>query len=345
MKNIITLSVSLVIGTAAAFADDVQTLMVQRGACLLDESFAGSLDTNKWKVAIGAWTIENGALAGTERPADHHAAVMKTPFPCIAGVAQFSFMIKGDSRIHLALNDAGGHNSYIQIRPSSLVMYKNADRKDPRSYSPILDETGATFAPDTWHTMIVELNGEEMLARVDDAIFVCGSHPGINKEKTDLLFAVTGAALFDNVKLWSATPSPSWPAEKAKLMARQAARLTIDRSGDPQGAYMAAEVKARDHLMKSDEKFKSLVDARGCAMEALAKAFPVVNRKGPKADAEKKRLASGDAKYKQLMKDVQMAQKNERDYLLAQAPEVKKAWEAFIAANQAKAKAAAAAKK
>ena len=108
---------------------------------------------------------------------------------------------------------------------------------------------------------------------------------------------------------------------------------------------MAAEVKARDRLMKSDEKFKSLVDARGTAMEALAKAFPVVNRKGPKADAEKKRLAAEDAKYKELMKDVQMAQKAERDYLFVQAPEVKKSWDTLIAANQAKAKAAAAEKK
>jgi|GEM_PF-1756413 len=345
MKNIITLSVSLFIGTAAAFAGDVQTLMVQRGAPLLDESFAGGLDTNKWKVAIGAWKIENGALAGTERPADHHAAVIKSPFSSITAVAQFSFMIKGDSMFQFSLNDAGGHNSRIQVRANSLIMRKDASRKDPRTYSPILDETCAALTPDTWHTMIVELNGAEILARVDDALFVCGSHPGINKEKTDLAFPVTGAVLFDNVKIWSATPSPSWPAEKAKLLARQAARPAIDRSGNPQDAYMAAEVKARDHLIQSDAKFKSLVDARACAMEILAKAFPVVNRKGPKADVEKKRLASGDAKYKQLVKDVQMAQKNERDYLFAQAPEVKKAWEAFAAANQAKAKAAATAKK
>ncbi|MCX7008613.1 MAG: hypothetical protein NTY53_15400 [Kiritimatiellaeota bacterium] len=108
---------------------------------------------------------------------------------------------------------------------------------------------------------------------------------------------------------------------------------------------MAAEVKARDRLMKSDEQFVALVDVRACAMEALAKAFPVVNRKDAKADAEKKRLAQEDAKYKQLQKTVQAAQKNERDYLLAQAPEAKTIWTALMAANQAKAKAAAAAKK
>ena len=50
------------------------------------------------------------------------------------------------------------------------------------------------------------------------------------------------------------------------------------------------------------------------------------------------RLASDDAQYKQLMADLRLAQKNEREYLFAQAPEIKQAWEAFAAPNQAKAK-------
>ncbi len=231
MNNITTLTASLLIGTAAALAGDVQPLMVQHGACLLDETFAGGLDTNKWKVAIGAWQIENGVLAGTERPSDHHAAVIKTPFTNVTAVVQFSFMLKGDSGFHFSLNHPGGHNSRITVRANSIVMRKDLDKKDPRSYAPLLDEAGASLAPNKWRTMIVELSGAEMLARVDDAIFLYGSHPGINREKSDFGFPVMGAAQFDNVKIWAATPSPDWPAEKAKLLARQSARPVIDRSG------------------------------------------------------------------------------------------------------------------
>jgi hypothetical protein len=345
MKNITTLTVSLMIGTAAAFASDIQPLMVQRGACLLDETFASGLDTNKWKVAVGAWQVENGVLAGTERPSDHHAAVIKTPFTNITAVVQFSFMLKGDSGFHFSVNDPGGHNSRISVRANSIVMRKDLDKKDPRSYAPLLDEAGASLAPDKWHTMIVELNGAEMLARVDDTIFLYGSHPGINREKSDFGFPVMGAAMFDNVKIWSAAPSPDWPAEKAKLLARQASRPAIDRSGNPTEAFQVAEGKARDRLMKSDAKFVALVDARAAVQEAIAKAFPVVKRKGAKADAEKKRLASEDAKYKKLTADLRVAQKNEREYLFAQAPDAKKAWEAFVAANRAKAKGKTAAKR
>jgi hypothetical protein len=345
MNNITTLTVALIIGTASALAGDIQPLMVQRGACLLDETFSGSMDTNKWKAAIGAWQIENGVLAGTERPSDHHAAVIKTPFTNTTAVVQFAFMLKGDSSFHFSVNDPSGHNSRITVRANSVAMRKDLDKKDPRSYAPVLDETGASLAPDKWHTMIVELNGAEMLARVDDALFLYGSHPGINKEKRDFGFPVIGSALFDNVKFWNATPSPDWPAEKSKLLARQAARPAVDRSANPTEAFQVAEGKARDRLMKSDPKFVTLVDARAAIQEAIAKAFPVVKRKGAKADAEKKRLASEDAKYKKLTADLRVAQKNEREYLFAQAPEAKKAWETFAAANQAKAKGKAAAKK
>ena len=251
MKILATFVVSVLL-TASARAADVPPLMLERGSSVLDESFDGALDANKWTVAIGAWKVENGVLAGAERPADHHPAVIKTPFTNVTAIVQFSFLLKGESSFHFSLNDAGGHNSRVVVRNNSVAMRKDLDKKDPRSFAPLLDETGAAIAPDTWHTMIVELNGPEMLVRVDEGIFVYGSHPGINKEKKELGFPVIGAAPFDNVKVWNATPSPNWPAEKAKLVARMAARPAVDRSGNPAEAFQVAEGKAREGLMKSD---------------------------------------------------------------------------------------------
>ena len=126
------------------------------------------------------------------------------------------------------------------------------------------------------------------------------------------------------MRIWSATPSPAWPAEKAKLLARQAARPALDRSGNPTEAFQVAEVKARDRLMKSDAKFNALVDARVTIQQAIAKAFPVVNRKGPKADAEKKRLASEDAQYRKLTTDLRLAQKKDASISSPRPPRSRK---------------------
>jgi hypothetical protein len=175
---------------------------------------------------------------------------------------------------------------------------------------------------------------------VDDSLFLLGSHPGINKAKKDFGFPVNGTVLFDNVKIWEASPSPAWREARAKLVARQAARPAPDRSGNLAEAWQVAEVKARDRLIKADAQFKALVDARAAIVAAIAKAYPVVNRKGQKADDEKKRLANEDDRYKRMTVELRAAQKKERDYLFAQDPEAKKAFEAFAAANQARAKAA-----
>jgi hypothetical protein len=100
-------------------------------------------------------------------------------------VVQFSFLLKGQSAFHFSVNDPSGHNCRISVHANSAIMRKDLDKKDPRSYAPVLDETGAALAPDTWHTMLVELNGEDMLARIDDAVFLYGTHPGINREKKE----------------------------------------------------------------------------------------------------------------------------------------------------------------
>lgn len=340
MKLRISLTILVLLGSVASFAADISPLMVQRGDLLLEESFSGSLDPDRWKVAIGDWKIENGVLAGTERPADHHAAVIKTPFTQVVAVVQFSFQFQGSSSLHFSINDAGGHNSRVSIRGDAVMMRKDLDKKDPASFSALLDESGAALAPGAWHTMVVELNGAEMLARIDDKVFVYGSHPGINREKSDFGFPVMGAALFDDVKIWSATPSPAWAQEKEKLLARKGTRPAVDRSGNPAEAFQVAEVQARARLLQADPAFAALVEARAAIQQAIAKQYPVVNRKGPKAEAEKKRLASEDAPYKKLTTELRLAQKKERDRLFEQAPEAKQAWDTFAAA-QAKARAAA----
>ncbi|MCX7008612.1 MAG: hypothetical protein NTY53_15395 [Kiritimatiellaeota bacterium] len=132
VKSYWGIPVAAFVSLATALAGEAQPLMVQRGASWLDESFTGALDTNKWKVAIGSWKVENGTLVGTERPEDHHPAVIKTPFTNITAMAQFSFMLKGDARLHFGLNDAGGHNSSIQIRPDAARHQSGENRSGSR---------------------------------------------------------------------------------------------------------------------------------------------------------------------------------------------------------------------
>lgn len=334
MKNIII----LILFPLAVCAAEVKPLMLERASVLLDDSFAASLDTNRWTIAIGAWSVSNGVLVGAEREADHHAAVVKTAFTNVSAVIQFRFMLKGKSSFSLSVNDETGHNSRVTVSALDTTLRKDADKKDVRTFSAVLDNAGSGLAPDTWYTMTVEMHRDEVLARIGDAIVLLGSHPGINRDKKDFGFPVSGEVHFDDVKVWLGKESTQWQSEKQKLAATITARPKADYTGNPQAAYAIAESKARLRLMNTDAKFKALVDARAEIAGSLTKKFPVINQKSDKAKNEVKRLAKEDETYKKMTADLRKAQADERAYLLAQDKEAKALSDA-IAATRAKASA------
>ncbi|MEK6796767.1 MAG: hypothetical protein AABZ39_18465 [Spirochaetota bacterium] len=317
-------------------AADVKPLMLERGAPIIEESFAKGLDTNRWSVAIGSWRAENGVLIGKEQEDDHHAAVVKTAFSNITAVMQFNFMLKGTASFSFSINDASGHNSRVTVSAIDTTLRKDADKKDARTFSVVLDNAGSALKPDVWHTMTIEMNKDEMLARIDDSIFLIGAHPGINREKKDFGFPVNGEVHFDDVKVWQAKESAEWQSEKQKLIAKSASRPKADYTGNPQAAYAIAESRTRWRLMQNDAKFKALVDARASLSESLAKTFPVVNQKSEKAKNEVKRLAKEDENYKKMTSDLRKAQADERNHLFEQDKEAKALFDA-IAASRAKA--------
>lgn len=338
MKTIQHLTVSLLIVASALSAAELKPLMLERGTPIVDEAFAGNLNTNTWGIAIGAWSASNGVLIGKERPDDRHAAVIKTAFSNTNAIIQFSFMLVGTSSFSFSVNDPTGHNSRVMIKSTDINVRKDADKKNARTFSAVLDDCGAALKTNTWYTMLVEMKNDEMLARIDDTVFVLGTHSGINRDKKDVGFPVNGEVWFDNFRMWNAVENKGWKDEKQKLLARTNARPAPDRSANPQDAYSVAESKARLKLMQNDAAFVALVDARAALTETLEKKFPIITKKGDKADAERKRLAKEDETYKKMQADLRAAQTKEREYLFSANPQVKALFDAFVAAQKEKAK-------
>ena len=67
-----------------------------------------------------------------------------------------------------------------------------------------------------WHTVVVEIRGSELLARLDGDKVAFGSDPAIDMEKTNYGLTVAGETVsFKNFRVWEATPNSSWEATKA----------------------------------------------------------------------------------------------------------------------------------
>jgi hypothetical protein len=76
-----------------------------------------------------------------------------------------------------------------------------------------------TLAPGDWHTVMVEINGAEMVAQIDGAAKVgLGAHELLNRAKANLGFTVAGGpAEFRNVSVAAANPRADWAETKARL--------------------------------------------------------------------------------------------------------------------------------
>jgi hypothetical protein len=70
----------------------------------------------------------------------------------------------------------------------------------------------------TWHHALVEVQGSEMVAQVDDLPPLYFEDEGLRVEKPRLVLINYGQyAWFDDIKVWKVTPAETWPAKRAEL--------------------------------------------------------------------------------------------------------------------------------
>lgn len=195
---------------------DLQTNLCVRGKELLSESFSGGALPKEWKAAKGKWEIAEGALKGVEVAADQHAAVVKRAIAFRDIVLQFSFKLEGAKRATCSF-DGKGHVCRVILSPAGFALQKDGT-KDGAEKPAQLGKGTIDLKPGAWHRMLIEIRGKEMLAQVDDQVFVFGEHAGIETDKASFGFPVSGEAfLVDDVKAWEALPNPDWAAAKEKL--------------------------------------------------------------------------------------------------------------------------------
>jgi hypothetical protein len=186
------------------------------------ELFSDALDATPdkaWKIAKGDWEARDGALVGSERKSDMHGAVMRHAQPFHDAVIQYSFKLDGARATTLSLNTAKGHICRVAITPAGFRLTKDdMDHAGPDK-AVVLQAVATPITPGDWHTIVVELRGKEMLARLDGKLVALGSHDALVAEKANLGLTVGGASVaFKDLRVWEALPNSGWEETKAKLL-------------------------------------------------------------------------------------------------------------------------------
>lgn len=202
--------------TLNLLAAEPNTAMTERGNLLFADDFAQA-PGKQWKIGIGKWELVDGVLQGSEQKADKHGAVIRHFMSFQNVVIQYSFKLDGAAQTTLSIDGAKGqHCCRAIVTPSSLAVRKDMNADGPAM---ILDRCATEVKPSQWHTIVVEVLGKEVLARLDGDVVAFGSHESIDVKKTNFFLTVSGAsASFKDLRAWEGLPSKSWETTRAKLL-------------------------------------------------------------------------------------------------------------------------------
>ena len=203
---------------AGAPKDAPVTWMLKPGRALLSDDLNQPFG-KEWIDGKGKWEVVDGAHAATPKlPADDHGAVKRRLVRFDTGVIAFSFKLDGAKTISLSLNATKGHICRVLITPVGFSIVKDKD-KITSAKKVVVDICKVAVTPKEWHTMVIEVQGKELIARLDNKYVAYGGHKDIAVVKGNVGLTVAGeSASFKNLRVYEGTPLDSWASQKAKLI-------------------------------------------------------------------------------------------------------------------------------
>ncbi|MDB2526010.1 hypothetical protein N9X53_04935 [Mariniblastus sp.] len=199
-----------------AFAAD--PLMCLPGKVIFEDSFSTPSLDSRWTIPKGDWTVSEQALRGSELAADKHSAVIRTDveFPKNF-IIRFKFRFNGGKAIHCSFNGKG-HICRATLTPDGYTLKGEKVKSDSTDRSVTVGQVQQKFTPGKWHTMQIEVAGNEFAAQVDDGPIAFGTDKKIGRAKTNFGFPMLGTySEIDDIEIWNADLNPNWAARKKTL--------------------------------------------------------------------------------------------------------------------------------
>jgi hypothetical protein len=201
-------------------ADAPATLLAQPDKEILNDALTKESKAAEWKVAKGKWERAADGIHVEELPADKHGAAGRVPMKLQDFVASFEFRLDGAKVISLSINDAKEHVARVMITPTALRVQKDDHDHDGPDKGVVFLNQAQAFEAGTWHSVVLEMVGDTMVATIDGKISGFGSNDLFKAEKANPGFTCGGqSATFRNFVIWSAKPEPkaSWKEASVKI--------------------------------------------------------------------------------------------------------------------------------
>jgi hypothetical protein len=201
---------------------DPKTWMAIRGALLWEEPFSNGAYSKEWNRYKGNYVVEKDQLKVAEVAGDGHLPTMTRNFKESNVVVQFAFKFEGAKWLGMQIDDASNdakkeHVAQLTIQPDGFRIERMTGFGGTTKNT-VLDQKKMRFEPGAWHTIIWEIQGDEMIATVDDKEMVLGRSEGMPPTRTRLQLCSSGEwAWYGDIKVWKAEFDPKWPKKRAVL--------------------------------------------------------------------------------------------------------------------------------
>lgn len=193
-------------------AAELEPLLGKKGKLLLEEKFDGDVVPKGWTKNTGALAVTGGALHAGEVASDKHVGAFRRALPVRDCAIQVDFTFAGATAFHLGFDPAPGelkkkgHLFSLIVTPAQWSITEHADKADPKSKNTVLAKAAVKFPRDQRFTLLLEVKGDAVVARVDGREALRASAKDFHVKKPGLVFRVAGpdgaAMIFDNVKVW-----------------------------------------------------------------------------------------------------------------------------------------------
>ncbi|HXX92383.1 MAG TPA: hypothetical protein VEN81_02040 [Planctomycetota bacterium] len=202
---------------------DGKVWMCLRGALQWEETFANGVYSKEWNLYKGKFIVEKEQMKVAEVPTDGHMPTMTRNFKESNVVIQFGFKLEGAKFMGIQLDDASNdakkeHVAQLTIQPDGWRIEKMTGF-GPTTKNSIVDQKKMKFEPGVWHTMVWEIQGDEMVATVDDTEMTYAKVDWTTLVRTRLQLIASGEwAWFQAIKVWKGEVDPKWPKKRAALL-------------------------------------------------------------------------------------------------------------------------------
>jgi hypothetical protein len=204
-------------------APDAKVWMAQRGLLLWEEAYVNGAYSKDWSLYKGKYIVEKDQMKVAEVPGDGHLPTMTRSFKESNVIIQFSFKFEGAKWLGMQLDDATNdakkeHVAQLTIEPDGFRIEKMTGF-GPTTKNMIVDQKKVKFDSGSWHTMVWEIVGDEMVATVDDREMALAKADGMTLVRSRVQLVSSGEwAWYGGIKVWKAEPDPRWPKKRALLM-------------------------------------------------------------------------------------------------------------------------------